>query len=112
MEAKNFLLKSGGNGRTFLDKVYNKHILTVINTLDEEKEDRWETYNLIVSELTRNTKKDFIKEIKYRLTDGEDPSEVILDIINRENDEVGGLVWFLKKRVEEYIDDDFFKRFL
>jgi hypothetical protein len=35
-----------------------------------------------------------------------------LDIINRENDEVGGLVWFLKKRVEEYIDDDFFKRFL
>jgi hypothetical protein len=112
MEAKNLLLKSGGNCRTFLDKAYNKHILNLINTLDEEEESRWETYNLIVSELIKNTNKDFMKEIKYRLTDGENPNEVILDIIDRESENVGGLVWFLRKRIEEYIDEDFFKRFL
>ena len=112
MEAKKILLKSGGGCRTILDKAYNKHILNLINTLDEEQEGRWETYDLIVSELTKNTNKDFMKEIKYRLTDGENPNEVILDIIDREIDNVGGLVWFLRKRIEEYIDEDFFKRFL
>jgi len=111
MEAKNTLLTSCGNGKTILDKAYNKHILNVINSLDEEKGDRWETYNLIASELSKNTGKDYIKEIKYRLTDGEDPNIVMLDIIEREIEVIGGLVWFLKRRVEEYVDDDFFKRF-
>lgn len=37
MESKNSLLTSCGNGRTILDKAYNKHILNVINSLDEEK---------------------------------------------------------------------------
>jgi hypothetical protein len=36
----------------------------------------------------------------------------MLDIIERQNESVDGLVWFLKKRVEEYIDEDFFNRFL
>lgn len=111
MESKNSLLTSCGNGRTILDKAYNKHILNVINSLDEEKNDRWETYNLIVSELSKNTEKDYLKEVKYRLTDGEDPNLVILDIIEREHELAGGLVWFLKKRVEEYVEEDFFKRF-
>lgn len=111
MEAKNTLLTSCGNGKTILDKAYNKHILNVINSLDEEKGDRWETYNLIASELSKNNGKDYIKEIKYRLTDGEDPNFVMLDIIERENEIIGGLIWFLKRRIEEYVDDDFFKRF-
>jgi hypothetical protein len=36
----------------------------------------------------------------------------MLDIIDRENDNLGGLVLFLRKRIEEFIDDDFFNRFL
>ena len=110
MEANNILLKSGN--RTNLDKAYNKHIVSIMETLDEEKQARWETYNLVVEILTDSTKKDYMKEIKYRLTDGEDPNNVMLDIIDREIDNVDGLVWFLKRRIEEYIDEDYFNRFL
>jgi hypothetical protein len=110
METKNILLKSGN--RTNLDKAYNKHIVSVMETLDEEKQARWETYNLVVEVLTESTKNDYMKEIKYRLTDGEDPNKVMLDIIDREIDMVDGLVWFLKRRIEEYVDEDFFNRFL
>jgi hypothetical protein len=82
-----------------------------MESLDEEKQARWETYNLIVEVLTESTNIDYIKEIKYRLTDGEDPNKVMLDIIERENDNIDGLAWFLKRRIEEYIDEDFFNRF-
>jgi hypothetical protein len=112
MEAKNILFKSTNSNRTNLDKAYNKHIINVIESLDEEKKARWETYNLVVEVLTESTNKDYMNEIKYRLTDGEDPNRVMLDIIDREIDNVDGLVWFLKRRIEEYIDEDFFNRFL
>ncbi len=49
--------------------------------------------------------------MKYRLTDGEDPNKVILDIIEREVDEINGLIWILKRRIEDYIEDDYIKRF-
>jgi hypothetical protein len=112
MEAKNFLLKAGRSKRTTLDKAYNKHVICILETLDEEKENRWETYNLVIQQLMSQNKGEYFKEIKYRLTDGEDPSKVILDIIEREIDEVDGLIWFLKRRIEEYIEDDYFSKFL
>ena len=112
MEAKNILFKSTNSNRTSLDKAYNKHIINVMESLDEDKQARWETYNLVLEVLTESTNIDYMTEIKYRLTDGEDPNKVILDIIDRENDNVDGLVWFLKRRIEEYVDEDFFNRFL
>jgi len=111
MNTKNILFKSGGNRRTNLDKAYNSHIINLFKGLDEERKARWETYNLIVEVLTESTKKDFMEEIKYRVTDGEDPNIILMDIINRESENVDGLIWFLKRRVEEYIDEDFFGRF-
>jgi len=111
MEANNFLIKAGQCKTTTLDKAYSKHINNIIKTLDEEKEGRWETYNIIIKELIKEGKGDYFPEIKYRITDGEDPNKVILDIIERNVDEVNGLIWFFKKRIEEYIDDDFMRRF-
>jgi hypothetical protein len=84
----------------------------VLQTLDEELEFRWETYNLIIMQLVKQGKINYFKEMKYRLTDGEDPNEIILDILDRELDDMDGLIWFLKRRVEEYIEEDFFKKFL
>ena len=54
----------------------------------------------------------YFDEIKYRLTDGEDANQVILDIIERDMDNMNGLIWFLKRRVEEYIQADNLRRFL
>lgn len=111
MEANNFLLKASQGKRTTLDKAYCKHINTILETIDEEKECRWETYNLIIQELIEQGKRDYFEEIKYRLTDGEDPNKVILEVIARDSDSVSGLIWLLKRRLEEYLEDDFIKRF-
>lgn len=111
MEANNFLLRARQGKRTTLDKAYFKHINTILETIDEEKESRWETYNIIFEELIKEGNIAYFEEIKYRLTDGEDPNTVILEIIEREVDCVTSLVWLLKRRLEEYLDEDFFKRF-
>ena len=111
MEANNFLFKAGQGKKTALDKAYYKHINTIISTLDEEKEGRWETYNIIIQELINGGKGDYFQEIKYRLTDGEDTNEVMLNIIERDVDEVNGLIWLLKRRIEEYLEDDYIRRF-
>ena len=108
MEANNFFIKAGQGKRTTLDKAYYNHINNIIGTLDEE---RWETYNIIIQELINDGKGKYFQEIKYRFTDGENPNQVMLDIINREVDEVNGLIWFLKRRIEEYLEDDNLKKF-
>jgi hypothetical protein len=61
--------------------------------------------------LVRQGKGNYLKEIKYRLSDGENPNEVILNIIERESENVDSLTWFFKRRVEEYLEDDYFRRF-
>jgi hypothetical protein len=112
MEAKFFLLSERQNKKTTLDKAYQKHISYILQTLDEEKENRWETYSLVISEINKMSVKGYVNELKYRLTDGEDPNKVILDIIEREIETMDSLVWFLKRRIEEYLEDDFYNRFL
>lgn len=108
----NYLLTASHGKRSLLDKIYYKHITYILDTLDEDSEIRWETYNLIIDQIMKATNKDYLGELKYRLTDGEDPNKVILDIIERENESIDSLVWFLKRRVEEFIDEDILKRFL
>lgn len=112
MDVKNFLLTNGKSKKTKLDEAYYKHINYILHTLNEDDEMRWETYNLIVEFLIKQGNKNILGEIKYRITDGENPNSVILDITNRYSDNLDGMVWFLRKRVEEYLEDDFFKRFL
>ena len=111
MEANNFFIKAGQGKKTTLDKAYSKHISTIIETLDEEKESRWETYNIIIQELINEGKGKDFEEIKYRITDGEDPNKVMLDIIERDIDSVNEIIWFLKRRIEEYLEDDYLRAF-
>lgn len=113
MTTKKGLLKQHNNkNRTFLDKAYNTHINNVLDNIDEEKASRWEVYELIIDEIKKDTKRDYIKEVKYRFSDGEDHNKVILEIIDRESENVNDLVWFLRKRIEEFIDEDYFNEFL
>jgi len=114
MDTKNLIFRAAKGNRTTLDKEYTKHINEIIRTYDEEQEGRWETYNVVIEILTEDVyvDVDYIEELKYRLTDGEDPSEIILDFIQREKDNLSGVFWFLKKRIEEYIEEDYFNRFL
>ena len=112
MDTNIFLLKPSHSKKSTLDKAYYKHINNILSTLNEEDEGRWEIYSVIIQQLVGQGKEDYFKEIKYRLTDGEDPNSVILDVINRESEDMDSLTWFFKKKIEEYVEDDYLKRFL
>jgi hypothetical protein len=106
-----FLLNPSHSKKSRLDEAYNNHLFNILNTIDEEGETRWETYSIIIEQLVRQGKGNYLKEIKYRLSDGENPNEVILNIIERESENVDCSTWFFKRRVEEYLEDDYFRRF-
>ncbi len=111
MELFDFIVKKGLGKSTILDKEYGKLIKDVV-MLSEEDSTKWETYNLIIRELFNVDDGRYFQEIKYRFTDGENPNLVMLDVISRyKTDDLSGLVWILKRRIEEYAEDDFFKRF-
>lgn len=93
-----------------LEKMYHKLIKEKLSIVDEEHEIRWETYDLIMYELKREGNYKSYNEIKYRLTDGENPNEVFYDIIHR-GDYSSPLIWLFKRRVEEFIEDDSYDRF-
>ena len=112
MGNSDFIIKTRNGKNTSLDKAYSKLINEVLICSDEETEGRWETYNLIIKELFTLDNGKYFEEIKYRFTDGENPNEVILDIISRYNhEELNFLLSFLIKRVEEFLDEDYYKRF-
>ena len=110
MEDFDFTIKAGSGRYTNLDKEYDNFLKKIMRELNEEKLYRWETYNLIMEELIKEGKANIFEEIKYRLTDGEDPNNVMLDVITRDANS-SGLIWLMKKRIEEYINDDFFEQF-
>jgi hypothetical protein len=112
MDAKKYLLvQTGKVKKTTLDKAYKKHIVNTQLSFDEEEDERWETYNLIVNSLIKNDDYNYIAEMKYRVTDGENLNEVLLNFIERNVLDVDGLMWLLKRRIEGYLEDDFIKRF-
>jgi hypothetical protein len=112
MEAKKLTVKAYSHvNKTTLDRAYSKHIKKISETLTSEGKLRWETYEMIFQELFNEGKTECLNEIKYRLTDGEDPNEVILDVIEKYVDDVNALIWFFKRRIEEYKEEDFFKHF-
>jgi len=110
MKAFDFTIRTGSGGYTKLDKEYNKYLINIMMNIPEEKYCRWETYNLIMEQLINENKDNDFEEVKYRLTDGEDPNHVMLDVIDRDKNECG-LIWLMRKRILEYIDDDFFNEF-
>tara|TARA_B110000977_G_C10749626_1_gene366286 strand:+ start:128 stop:466 length:339 start_codon:yes stop_codon:yes gene_type:complete len=107
MKNFDYTINSGSGRYTNLDKEYNKFLET---TLRGVKDDgiiyKWDTYNLIMTELLQLGRYELFNEIKYRLTDGENPNEVMIDILDRESN-LSGFLWLIRKRIEEYINDDF-----
>jgi len=111
MEYFDFTIKDGVGKYTSLDKEYNTFLRRTMANLDEDKLDRWEVYNVIVDELIKIGYNNVFKEIKYRLTDGEDVNHIILDVMTNEITNLSSLLWFMKKRIKGYIDKDFYGQF-
>ena len=111
MSVNNLLVSTCQTNKSRLDKVYYDHVSSLLNELNEEEEIKWETYGLIIENLVKQGYKNVLKEVKYRMTDNENPNEIFLDLIQRHSDTIDGMVWFLKKRIEEYLEEDFYKKF-
>jgi hypothetical protein len=111
MKDFNITIKAGTGKFNNLDKEYNNLITSTMANVDSETKLRWETYSIIMDELLNIDRIDCFEEAKYRLTDGEDPNKVMIDMIDR-NKNTSGLLWFIRKRLQEYIEEDFYNRFL
>ena len=112
MQFCDFVVRKGVGKNTTLDKEYIQLISNVIMTKDEKQEERWETYNLIIKELFTIDGGEYFQEIKYRVTDNENPNLVMLDIVSRYGwHELTFLITYLAKKIEEYVEEDFFRRF-
>lgn len=112
MRANNFILKAGQGKNTRLDSAYQKLISELKINLDEEQESRWEVYNLIMEDLVNNGRVEVFNEVKYRLTDNENVNEVMLDVLGRyEFDCDDDLYLILTARINDFIEEDFLKRF-
>ena len=97
--------------KTILDKMYERLLRDNISSNCEDQELRLETYDLILYELKREGDYKTYEEIKYRITDGENPNEVFYDIILR-GDYSSSLIWLFKRRISDFMEDDSYNRFL
>jgi len=107
MGAIKIMVKTHHNRYTMLDKTYRNFILNNFNT---DFVDRLEIYNIIINELIVLGEYDSVDEIKYRITDGENPNDVILDIINK----IPGdnyLMWLVKPNIKTFLEEDLIKKY-
>jgi hypothetical protein len=103
-------MKIRGEKKFNLEKDF-KNYINEIENVDNSLSERWETYNLIFNELEVLGLNLVIDEIKYRLTDGENPNTIMLDIINRELIS-NNIIWVLKRRIEEFYEEDYLNQFI
>jgi len=110
MEHSNITIKAGSGTYNLLDKKYNRFIKNSLTDTDEETIERWFTYETIMTELIGLNRINLFEEVKYRLTGGEDPNDIILEIISRDN-ELKTVLWSYSRRLNAYKNDDLLKRF-
>jgi hypothetical protein len=110
MKDFNFKVKTGSGKYNKLDKLYQKYLLNNVNLLDSDMFHRFEIYDVIMNELIKIGDMVSFDEVKYRLTDGEDPNFVMLDIVNRYEDE-NGMIWVLGREIKNFIDEDTYSKF-
>jgi hypothetical protein len=101
------LIVKGNSGRfNMLDKLYRDFVVNSLVDFNDETITRWEVYNAIMSELVNTGRYESFQEIKYRITDGENPNIVILDVINKFHED-NHLIWLLRPQIKSFIIEDF-----
>ena len=110
MGVQKFRIKHGSGKYTPLDRAYNNLITSKIS-IDELEFERWITYNQIVCEINDINDGAMFEEMKYRLTGGEEPSEVLSEMISRVEYPTP-LLFTLRNFLDVIIIEEFLKRWL
>lgn len=108
MRLNDFKLDKGYGDNYRLNNAY-KHFLLTINGLGESVIQRWEVYNAIADELLALELYSELEELKYRVTDNENPNDAIVDIL--EGIELSPLLHNLIGVVYGYIEDDKYSKY-
>ena len=111
MKNFNLTVKPISGKFTKLDKLYRDFAINSINNSEEEYIDRWEVYNVIMNELIKIGEYSYFEEVKYRMTDGENPNLVMLVMVDKFCSKID-LFWVLKSIIERFIEEDKLNRFL
>ena len=107
----NFTIKAGSGKFNKLDKLYRDYVVNSIKNENDCDIFRWEVYNIIINELISIGQYQCFEEVKYRITDGENPNIVMLDMLDRFC-ESNNIMWIMRDKVEGFIEDDKINRFL
>ena len=68
--------------KTNLEKQFSKIVVDKLSGDNEIEAYKWATYNAILIELRELGEDELIKEIEYRITDGENPDKIFLRILS------------------------------
>jgi len=109
MDIKNFIIGNGSPNKNKLDSDYKNFILNTINNCEDAQFERWENYNSVIDEIVKLGYNSEFEEIKYRITDGENPNEVLLSIFGRI--ELSPILMFYSKLLEDYLESDRYSKF-
>ncbi len=102
------IIKSRPGKLTNLDKKYRVFVVDKLSSSCEDEVYKWEVYNTIVGEVIRSGNAHLFDEVKYRISGGEDPNDVFLDVIDTiSNDDIS----LFKKNINTFKEEEFFKRF-
>ena len=94
------------SNKTILDKKFHSFIKNNINDI---KIERVSIYEAIISELLWLDKIELINEIKYRVTENEDPNDVLIDTLG--NDEVCYVMNAYINQLKDFRNKDIMDRF-
>ena len=73
-----------GNFETLLEHHYEEKIVNKLLIEDYSTKHEWATYNQLLLEIKHNLKNILLaKELQYRLTDNENPSQACIDVIKK-----------------------------
>jgi|TARA_R110000744_G_scaffold100551_1_gene193993 hypothetical protein len=109
MDIKNFILGNCSPNKNKLNSDYKTFMLNTINNCTDEHVERWENYNDIIDEVVRLGYDAEFEEIKYRITDSENPNEVLLDVFERI--ELSPILMFHSRHLEDYLEIDKYSKF-
>ena len=108
MYNNSFTIKSTNGKFNYLDKSYQN--LIIKNTKLDVNLERWEIYSKIIDKVIEIAGPREFKNIKYRLTGGDNPNDVMFEMIEKYSDK-SVLLQSLEIFIRNFSDEDWINRF-
>lgn len=96
----------------YLFKSEREDKFSFLNHQEEYQQERHETYSIIIKNLMLKHNRKYLSELNNRLQLNENINGILIDFIDREEENVDTFIWQLKDKLIEYSENDLFSKFL